>query len=408
MEIPTGPPMQQLLMVPNQLASLSLDRLGLGKVPQRSVTRQLVVLRNLHSQNAVDFEWEPDHPLITAGLVKLSPRRGRLGAGEHIMCKLTFNASGQPIVINDDIQCVLTQVLPPPEQSRHGTARSRLTTGSTRGGTAEINPAKEVKKIGTRMHTSCVGRTTKAKAPKESLRESNTSDQQTAMPSTMSQTSANNSLTSTGRGGRTHARIAEDGEDSPNVLYLNLNVHVVELEAYQAECPTDSGFYIPQDAAAAQNDQFQATVAQEAALPPQELQGVVPQQEQEQLMETVLAALLQDLVAGADVRDACQALPVEAETPFFYNFRDPSALDDFSTSSIDTGAGAAGQADVTEAVEAAEEAAQEAKRASLLQDPESQELISRVMENTVFNLLQEASHGEFNIKVMPKRFLVAS
>merc|ERR1711865_746043 len=303
-------------------------------------------------------------------------------SSEHIMCKLTFNASGQPIVINDDIQCVLTQVLPPPEQSRHGTARSRLTTGSTRGGTAEINPAKEVKKIGTRMHTSCVGRTTKAKAPKESLRESNTSDQQTAMPSTMSQTSANNSLTSTGRGGRTHARIAEEGEDSPNVLYLNLNVHVVELEAYQAECPTDSGFYIPQDAAAAQNDQFQATVAQEAALPPQELRGVVPQQEQEQLMET--------------------------ETPFFYNFRDPSALDDFSTSSIDTGAGAAGQADVTEAVEAAEEAAQEAKRASLLQDPESQELISRVMENTVFNLLQEASHGEFNIKVMPKRFLVAS
>ena len=44
MEIPTGPPKQQLLMVPNQLASLSLDRLGLGKVPQRSVSRQLVVL----------------------------------------------------------------------------------------------------------------------------------------------------------------------------------------------------------------------------------------------------------------------------------------------------------------------------------------------------------------------------
>merc|ERR1711865_695123 len=142
--------------------------------------------------------------------------------------------------------------------------------------------------------------------------------------------------------------------------YLNLNVHVVELEAYQAECPTDSGFYIPQDAAAAQNDQFQATVAQEAALPPQELQGVVPQQEQEQLMETVLAALLQDLVAGADVRDACQALPVEAETPFFYNFRDPSALDDLSTSSLDTaaagappGAAAGGQADDEAAIQAA-------------------------------------------------------
>jgi len=415
MEIPTGPPKQQLLMVPNQLASLSLDRLGLGKVPQRSVTRQLVVLRNLHSDNAVDYEWEPDHPLITAGLVKLSPRRGRLAVGEHIMCKLTFHASGQPIVINDDIQCVLTEVLPPPEQTRNGTARSRLTTGSTRGGTAEINPAKEVRKIGTRMHTSCVGRTTKAKAPKESLREGITHDQQTSLSSASTNGHA---MTTTGSRG-VRARIAEDSDDSPNVLYLNLNVHVVELEAYQAERPDDSGFYIPQDptmvgaqtAGISSGIVASENASQTFALPPTDLEGIMPQQEQKQMMETVMAALLQDLVAGADVREACQALPVEAETPFFYNFRDLSSLDDFSTSSLDTGAGAppiasaSGQAETNQA---AEEVVEEARRANVLQDPESQELISRVMENTVFNLLQEASHGEFNIKVMPKRFLVAS
>jgi hypothetical protein len=406
MEIPTGPPKQQLLMVPNQLASLSLDRLGLGKVPQRSVSRQLVVLRNLHAENAVDFEWEPDHPLITAGLVKLSPRRGRLAVGEHVICNLTFHASGQPIVINDDIQCVLTEVLPPPEQIRHGTGRSRLTTGSTRGGTAEINPAKEVRKIGTRMHTSCVGRTTKAKAPKEALRESNKMDQQA------NQTSAGvtNHFTSTGgRGARAHARIVDDGDNSPNVLFLNVNVHVVELEAYQAERPDDRGFYIPQDATVVSTAGVSG-MKEPAVLPPAELDGLVPQPEQEKIMETVLAALLQDLVAGADVREACEALPQEAETPFFHNFRDPTALEDLSTSSFDTSAAeplAAGL-EALEGDGSQEEAAAEAKRATILQDAESQELISRVMENTVFNLLQEASHGEFNVKVMPKRFLVAS
>merc|ERR1711988_571632 len=188
------------------------------------------------------------------------------------MCKLSFIASGQPIVINDDIQCILTEVLPPPEQARHGTARSRLTTTSTRGGTAEINPAKEVRRIGTRTHTSCVGRTTKAKAPKESLRETNMLDQQTSMSATsMSQASANNLMSSTvSRGARVHARIAEHSDDSPNVLYLNLNVHVVELEAFQAERPDDRGFYIPLEGNNGGVSQ------EEKALPPSGLQNIIP------------------------------------------------------------------------------------------------------------------------------------
>merc|ERR1719231_1126257 len=192
--------------------------------------------------------------------------------------------------------------------------------------------------------------------------------------------------TTGGRGTRGHARIAEDVDDSPNVLYLNLNVHVVELEAYQAEVPEDSGFYIPQDEEAAEQVPPETLAA---ALPPVSLEAVMPAQEQESLMETVMAALLQDLVGGADVREACAALPTEAETPFFYNFRDPSALDDMSIDSAPL--------EVPVDEQAAQEAAQESARAEVLQDAESQELITRVMENTVFNLLQEASHGEFNL-----------
>ena len=42
----------------------------------------------------------------------------------------------------------------------------------------------------------------------------------------------------------------------------------------------------------------------------------------------------------------------------------------------------------------------------VLKNPEYQELMGRVLENTVFNLLQEASHGEFNLTTMPKKYMV--
>ena len=62
------------------------------------------------------------------------------------------------------------------------------------------------------------------------------------------------------------------------------------------------------------------------------------------------------------------------------------------------GAGAAGRGEPT-----AEQAV--AERKQTLQDVESQELIARIMENTVFNLIQDVAAGEFDLAETPRRFV---
>jgi hypothetical protein len=43
------------------------------------------------------------------------------------------------------------------------------------------------------------------------------------------------------------------------------------------------------------------------------------------------------------------------------------------------------------------------KKANTLQNPECQELIAKVLENTLFNIMQEASFGEISLEVQDKR-----
>jgi len=42
----------------------------------------------------------------------------------------------------------------------------------------------------------------------------------------------------------------------------------------------------------------------------------------------------------------------------------------------------------------------------LLQNTETQELLSRIMENTFFNLISEVAHGEINLNVEPRRMVL--
>ena len=46
-----------------------------------------------------------------------------------------------------------------------------------------------------------------------------------------------------------------------------------------------------------------------------------------------------------------------------------------------------------------------AERKQTLQDVESQELIARIMENTVFNLVQDIAAGDFDLAETPRRFV---
>ena len=58
---------------------------------------------------------------------------------------------------------------------------------------------------------------------------------------------------------------------------------------------------------------------------------------------------------------------------------------------------------LSSALAAQSEDAVHAASAQALADPECQELIARVMENTIFNIMQEASFGEISLEKQEKR-----
>ena len=131
----------------------------------------------------MEYKWDTNHPLVQKGLIKLAPAGGRLAAGQHKVIKVTFIAENKPVVLDDDIQCVLEEVIPPPPVPKAGSSRMNSRMASTRGTTpgtigslamtepTEINPVKEVRKIGTKPYVSVAQRTTKSKAPKETLKK---------------------------------------------------------------------------------------------------------------------------------------------------------------------------------------------------------------------------------------------
>ena len=104
------PPPFQLLDagVGPRLAALSLERLNLGRLPQRAMRHELVVLRNPSPDAAVDFCWEGSHPLVASGLVSLRPLKGRLPPGGFAVVKLSVNADCAPCIVESQVSVHLT------------------------------------------------------------------------------------------------------------------------------------------------------------------------------------------------------------------------------------------------------------------------------------------------------------
>ena len=55
-------PNKQLYILPNQIASLTLDRLIFGEVPLFSRERRLLFVKNNSLENSVSFNWHVTNP----------------------------------------------------------------------------------------------------------------------------------------------------------------------------------------------------------------------------------------------------------------------------------------------------------------------------------------------------------
>jgi len=156
------PPPFQLLS--NQgtgiLAQLSREKLSLGRLPQRAKIRELLVLRNPSVLNAVEFAWEQTHPLISSGLLTISPSKGKVLPGEFISIKLAVDASCTPRVVETQIAVRCWPALleePKLKKSRGGGATSRSATSIGRG--SVLASARSSNTRGARSVTSIAGGT---------------------------------------------------------------------------------------------------------------------------------------------------------------------------------------------------------------------------------------------------------
>ena len=101
------PPPYQLIAMPSQFAALSLERLNMGRLPQRTIKSEMFVLRNQMKDSAMEFQWEAAHPLLTSGVVTIAPLSGRILPESFVAIKLTVVAQCAPCICDTQIAVLI-------------------------------------------------------------------------------------------------------------------------------------------------------------------------------------------------------------------------------------------------------------------------------------------------------------
>ncbi|XP_059896106.1 cilia- and flagella-associated protein 65 isoform X1 [Gadus macrocephalus] len=104
--LPSVPCMQKAAL-PEQVVFLSEESVSLGNVPVHSRSTRLLSLTNVSHTEAVQYGWElPQQD--GQQVVQMHPSKGRLGAGESILCVLTLNTPGWTVLYQLDLICQIT------------------------------------------------------------------------------------------------------------------------------------------------------------------------------------------------------------------------------------------------------------------------------------------------------------
>ncbi|KAI8912237.1 hypothetical protein DFJ77DRAFT_542027 [Powellomyces hirtus] len=121
-------PAVQELIIPQQMATLSKERINFGHVPLRVTVREIVVVTNVNNESDVSFKWLiPDE--MTDSL-KISPQTSVLTPGESRVCKVTFTPKARPEMFITDIPC---EIIDETELGAYNTARDIIETARREG-----------------------------------------------------------------------------------------------------------------------------------------------------------------------------------------------------------------------------------------------------------------------------------
>ncbi|KAE9356281.1 hypothetical protein PR003_g2407 [Phytophthora rubi] len=110
----TAPPKKQVLTIPDLPACFVSDCVDFGHISMHSEANQLLVLQNLVPGNpevtsrSFVFEWDAMHPLVANGTIAFSPNRGELGPGAKVLIRVSVRTGGDAFVVNHDVACMIT------------------------------------------------------------------------------------------------------------------------------------------------------------------------------------------------------------------------------------------------------------------------------------------------------------
>ncbi|KAL4116217.1 hypothetical protein PRIC2_013215 [Phytophthora ramorum] len=134
----TSPPKKQALSIPDLPACFVSDCIDFGHVSMHSEANHLLVLQNVSSPSSSGrsdiaprsfiFEWDTMHPLVANGTIVLSPRRGELGPGEKTLIRVSVHTGGDAFVVNHDVACLVTYS----NEDKDGKSNNAATTSPTR------------------------------------------------------------------------------------------------------------------------------------------------------------------------------------------------------------------------------------------------------------------------------------
>ena len=410
-----GPPDVQSLMWPGVLSALSVDSIDYGSVPSGSVIYRMTTIRNHVSMNPtaeLEFEWDREHPLIQSGALRVYPASGRIAPGSLAVCKLTFRPGFDPEVIDTVVSCRCVLINNELQGGRRGRRRGRGTTAGSRksgvnatGSVASTQQSVRGRGATAASHVSVARRSTTA---------SRGGKPEMAAPMASSVRAGGSRAGSTrGPGGRLNSAgsvssqmtgVGEGTGMGPTMLlFAHVQAQVMRPDMFRLENAETrraaEKFYMPKRDDASDNMGPPINI-----LNPEDGSAGAAKTMVKDLASDVMAQLVEDLMDDPFVGHLVEDLP-KAKIPFFVQLADMGptppkfgVMEASSAGSSSKTPEGKSDGDVGAAVPT------EAKH-KLLRSSECQDLVSRILENTFFNLISEVAHGEINLDVEPRRLV---
>ena len=377
--------------------------------------------------------WDHEHPLIASGILKIYPSHGKIDPNKLVVCKMTLRPGFDPEIIDTDVSCRVALLTGDQDQGRRGKRSRRGSTSGSRRGGGSVGGGSIVSTAPSQggraptsstTHTSVVRRTTAASRggrPEQRGPPSNLGG------STVGSTQGGGG----GRMGTSHSTMSNGGGgsgDNPGtgmmigpsmLLFAHVTADVMRPDVYRSFHQEERGamgkFYIPKREVSGANGGFASMLS--GVDNPEEVDGGSGSSSSSSssnaaasvktLAQEVMESLVDDLMDDPFVKHLVEDM-APSKTPFFVKLNEME--------SIKAGRRGVAEEEKKETSKSEDDALEQTTRgpmrptdqSKLLQSSETQDLLSRIMENTFFNLISEVAHGEINLNVEPRRMVVAS